>query len=231
MRGLRYDRPHVVVAAPAVLGGPGVAARCRVEAGDFFERVPASGAIYLLSQVLHDWDDEGAALILRRCRAAMASGARLAVAPDIDLVKVLVQRVETLEAHSVAIDLFECPSADAARFALLRALADVQSPLLARETSTGVGGDRFRHAGEDHAGVCLGQRRGNRAEHRANRDRSDGRGEGNRGEAPAARERKASGWCRGSNSMLVRAHYKETGVGVVLSLNATVVGHWLIPQA
>ena len=30
--------------------------------------------------------------------------------------------------------------------------------------------------------------------------------------------------------MLVRAHYKETGVGVVLRLNATVVGHWLIPR-
>jgi hypothetical protein len=69
----------------------------------------------------------------------IVSERRLAVASGVDLVKVLLQIGETLEAHSVAIDLFECTSADAARFALLRTLADVQSPLLARETSTSLG--------------------------------------------------------------------------------------------
>jgi hypothetical protein len=67
MRGLFYDRPHVVAGAPAVLAAAGVAARCRVEAGDFFARVPAGGDVYVLSPILHDWDDGRAALILRRC--------------------------------------------------------------------------------------------------------------------------------------------------------------------
>jgi hypothetical protein len=79
LRGLLHDREHVVAGSPVVLGAAGVADRCRVEAGDFFEGVPGGGDVYVLSQVLHDWDDDRAALILRRCRAAMASGARLAV--------------------------------------------------------------------------------------------------------------------------------------------------------
>jgi len=49
-------------------------------AGDFFESVPDGGDAYLLSTVIHDWDDERAALILRNCRRAMGSGARLLLA-------------------------------------------------------------------------------------------------------------------------------------------------------
>jgi SAM-dependent methyltransferase len=46
--------------------------------GSFFERVPA-GDVYLLSKILHDWDDETAAAILRVVRAAAPSGTRLLV--------------------------------------------------------------------------------------------------------------------------------------------------------
>ena len=55
-----FDRPEVVAgsALPAV-------------AGDFFEAVPADADAYLLSRVLHDWDDRDAVRILRTCRAAM----------------------------------------------------------------------------------------------------------------------------------------------------------------
>ena len=48
-------------------------------AGDFFERVPAGGDTYVLSRVLHDWDDTDARRILDTCRAAMAPAARLLV--------------------------------------------------------------------------------------------------------------------------------------------------------
>jgi hypothetical protein len=79
LRGLLYDRPQVVAGAGAVLGAAGIAGRCAVEAGDFFERVPKGGEVYLLSQVLHDWDDAACGRILGRCRAAMRAGARLVV--------------------------------------------------------------------------------------------------------------------------------------------------------
>ena len=41
--------------------------------------VPAGADAYLLSRVLHDWDDEDALRILRVCRAAMRADARLLV--------------------------------------------------------------------------------------------------------------------------------------------------------
>ena len=47
-------------------------------AGSFFERVPA-GDTYVLSAILHDWNDEAAATILRTIRAAAPPNARLLV--------------------------------------------------------------------------------------------------------------------------------------------------------
>ena len=44
--------------------------------GSFFERVPA-GDVYVLSTILHDWDDENAAAILRTIRAAAQPDSRL----------------------------------------------------------------------------------------------------------------------------------------------------------
>ena len=52
--------------------------RCAFVAGSFFDRVPA-GDVYVLSTILHDWDDERAASILRTIRAAAPPDARLLV--------------------------------------------------------------------------------------------------------------------------------------------------------
>jgi SAM-dependent methyltransferase len=46
--------------------------------GSFFERVP-EGDVYILSTILHDWDDESAAAILQTIRKAAPPGARLLV--------------------------------------------------------------------------------------------------------------------------------------------------------
>ncbi len=35
----------------------GVDDRVSIEHGSFFERVPAGGDIYLLSHIIHDWND------------------------------------------------------------------------------------------------------------------------------------------------------------------------------
>jgi len=47
--------------------------------GDVFTSVPAGGDLYLLSRVIHDWDDSRATEILRSCRRAMAPDARLLI--------------------------------------------------------------------------------------------------------------------------------------------------------
>ncbi len=79
-RGVLVDQPHVVAGAEAALAAAGVADRVRVAPGDFFAAVPADGDAYILSLILHDWDDERATAILATCRRAMAGrGALLLV--------------------------------------------------------------------------------------------------------------------------------------------------------
>jgi DNA-binding transcriptional ArsR family regulator/SAM-dependent methyltransferase len=78
-RGVLYDQPGVIAAAGGSLAGAsaGVAARTTLASGDFFASVPPGGDAYLLSNILHDWDDEPSARILANCREAMAPGGRV----------------------------------------------------------------------------------------------------------------------------------------------------------
>ena len=65
MRGILFDQPHVVARAEQVLRAAGVADRCQIVAGSFFETVPEGGDAYMLKMILHDWDDAAAIAILR----------------------------------------------------------------------------------------------------------------------------------------------------------------------
>jgi hypothetical protein len=78
-RGLLYDLPNVTEGAKARLDRLGLADRCSVEAGSFFDRVPAGGDGYILKHILHDWNDEKATRILTNVRAAMSPSSRLMV--------------------------------------------------------------------------------------------------------------------------------------------------------
>jgi hypothetical protein len=79
MRGVVMDQPHVVAGSHAVLEGAGVADRCEVVPGDFFESVPEGGDAYILKSIIHDWEDREAIEILRTCRRAMREGTALLV--------------------------------------------------------------------------------------------------------------------------------------------------------
>ena len=78
-RGVLFDRPYVVADAPAFLSARGVKERVAIEAGDFFEKVPTGGDGYLLSHIVHDWDEETCLKILGNCRAAMNPDGRLLI--------------------------------------------------------------------------------------------------------------------------------------------------------
>ena len=76
LRGVLYDLPEVVVGAEA-LNVPDLVERCEIVGGDFFASVPFGGDAYILSRVIHDWDDTAALKILGNCRRAMRSDGRL----------------------------------------------------------------------------------------------------------------------------------------------------------
>jgi SAM-dependent methyltransferase len=78
-RGLLFDRPHVVVDAEQLLKDNGVSDRVTVEAGDFFRSVPSGGDAYILSHILHDWNDDQCLTILGHCRKAMKPDGRLLI--------------------------------------------------------------------------------------------------------------------------------------------------------
>jgi ubiquinone/menaquinone biosynthesis C-methylase UbiE len=59
---------------------PSCRGRVSLIAGDFFESIPSDGDIYVMKQVLHDWDDPRALAILKNCRRVMKTGAKLLVA-------------------------------------------------------------------------------------------------------------------------------------------------------
>jgi hypothetical protein len=71
MRGVLFDQPDVVAGASATLAAASIADRCEIVGGDFFAEVPLGGDMYLLRQIIHDWDDARATLILANCRRAM----------------------------------------------------------------------------------------------------------------------------------------------------------------
>jgi hypothetical protein len=77
MRGLLFDQPQVVERARPRLEAAGLAGRCAVEGGDFFEAVPGGADAYLLGHIIHDWDDTRAGVILDNIRRAMPARAKL----------------------------------------------------------------------------------------------------------------------------------------------------------
>jgi O-methyltransferase domain/Dimerisation domain len=77
--GVLFDQPRVVALAASVLAEAGVADRCRIEGGSFFETIPSGGDAYVLKSVLHDWPDVESTSILRVCRANMPVRATLVV--------------------------------------------------------------------------------------------------------------------------------------------------------
>jgi len=71
LKGILCDMPHVVEEARALIEASGVADRCRRIGGSFYESVPPGGDAYILSHIIHDWDEAKCLKILGNCRKAM----------------------------------------------------------------------------------------------------------------------------------------------------------------
>jgi ubiquinone/menaquinone biosynthesis C-methylase UbiE len=81
--GILLDTPQVADSARNRLAAAGLSERCEVVVGDFFEAVPDGGDVYLLSWIIHDWDDEHNITILKNCRRAMQAGGKLLLLEEI----------------------------------------------------------------------------------------------------------------------------------------------------
>jgi orsellinic acid C2-O-methyltransferase len=77
LRGVLFDLPAALEGAAEALEAAGVADRCTLAPGSFFDAVPGGADAYLLKSVIHDWDDERAGAILANCRRAMPAAATL----------------------------------------------------------------------------------------------------------------------------------------------------------
>jgi len=76
-RGILFDRPHVVRDAPTLLDAKGVRDRVTIEPGDFFKGVPVGADAYILSHIIHDWNEDQCLAILGHVRKAMNATGRL----------------------------------------------------------------------------------------------------------------------------------------------------------
>ncbi len=77
MKRVLFDAPSVAEGVQSRPEVEGVADRCEVVAGDFFQSVPNDGDAYILKWIIHDWDDERSITILRNCHRAMTENGKL----------------------------------------------------------------------------------------------------------------------------------------------------------
>lgn len=78
-RGIAFDAPDVLELARQRGDKAKLGERTEFVAGDFMKSVPPGGDLYVLSLVLHDWENADCLRLLRNCQAAMAPGSRLAI--------------------------------------------------------------------------------------------------------------------------------------------------------
>jgi len=103
VHGVVFDLPQVVAGAGPHLDGLGLAGRFEAVGGSFFETAPSGGDVYILSQILHDWDDEPSLKILRTCRAAMSQRARLLIVDRVVLDDDQRSEAKALDLHMMVL--------------------------------------------------------------------------------------------------------------------------------
>jgi len=83
LRGVLFDLPHVAEGARELLRAASLLERCDIVSGDMFKEVPAAADAYILSRVIHDWDDDRAVATLANCRRVMGPHGKLLLAEEV----------------------------------------------------------------------------------------------------------------------------------------------------
>jgi len=75
-KGVLFDLEHVVTGAKPRIERQGLSVRCSIAHGDFFVAVP-EGDAYVMKNIIHDWNDERSATILKNIHRASRPGSRV----------------------------------------------------------------------------------------------------------------------------------------------------------
>jgi SAM-dependent methyltransferase len=81
--GRVLDLPPAATAAAARIAESGMTDRASAVTGSFFDPLPGGADAYLLSDVVHDWDDEKAAKIIGGCARAARPGGSVIVIEEL----------------------------------------------------------------------------------------------------------------------------------------------------
>jgi SAM-dependent methyltransferase len=129
------DVENNTLAAGDFFAQQGILGRVEVVTGSFFDALPEADA-YLLAHVLHDWEDEDAVRILRRCREGAGSGGRVLVVERV--VDATQNPREATRRDLLALGLFGNDERDLTSFTRLAGKAG-----LAERTRTPLSGDHW----------------------------------------------------------------------------------------
>jgi hypothetical protein len=77
LKGILFDLPPVVKEAKAIIEDTGLSGRCSLVGGSFFESISVTADVYILSSIIHDWDDKDSVTILKNCRKCMPANSKL----------------------------------------------------------------------------------------------------------------------------------------------------------
>lgn len=77
LRGVLFDSAHAIEGAQKHIQAAGLSERCELVAGDFFKSLPSGEDVYVLSSIIHDWDDDSSIAILKNCHDAMVENGKL----------------------------------------------------------------------------------------------------------------------------------------------------------
>jgi hypothetical protein len=79
MRGVIADVPSVIRETKKIIDAQGLKERCSTVDCDFFREIPSGSDAYILSHILHDWEDPQCQVILKNCHEAMGHESRLLI--------------------------------------------------------------------------------------------------------------------------------------------------------
>jgi hypothetical protein len=83
LHGVLFDLPHVAQSAGQLFQAAGLSERCEIVSGDFFQGTPTGGDIYVLCQILHDWDDSRATAILKNVHRALPTNGKVLIVEQV----------------------------------------------------------------------------------------------------------------------------------------------------